>query len=93
MDIDEQQPTGSVLQSMETKLRSSLKIDFLEFIDTSGNCGSSYSVTIVSQDFKGKMTLGRHKLVNQILSDEISQLHAFSQKTYTPEQWEKEKSK
>ncbi|KAK6910802.1 hypothetical protein L486_05040 [Kwoniella mangroviensis CBS 10435] len=90
MDIDEQ-PQPTVLKSMEDKLRSNLKIEFLEFIDTSGNCGSSYSVTIVSGDFKGKMTLGRHKLVNQILSDEIAQLHAFSQKTLTPEQWEKEK--
>nr|XP_018261620.1 uncharacterized protein I303_06060 [Kwoniella dejecticola CBS 10117]OBR83778.1 hypothetical protein I303_06060 [Kwoniella dejecticola CBS 10117] len=77
MDVDEQPQT--VLQTMETKLKSNLKIDFLEFIDTSGNCGSSYSVTIVSPDFNKKMTLARHKLVNQILSDEIAQLHAFSQ--------------
>ncbi|WRT68541.1 uncharacterized protein IL334_005518 [Kwoniella shivajii] len=92
MDVDGETQL-SVLQSMEDKLRSNLKIDFVEFVDTSGNCGSSYSVTIVSPDFAKKMTLARHKLVNQILSDEIAQLHAFSQKTYTPEQWEKEKSK
>ncbi|WWC63438.1 uncharacterized protein I303_106040 [Kwoniella dejecticola CBS 10117] len=91
MDVDEQPQT--VLQTMETKLKSNLKIDFLEFIDTSGNCGSSYSVTIVSPDFNKKMTLARHKLVNQILSDEIAQLHAFSQKTFTPEQFAKEKTK
>ncbi|WWC71437.1 uncharacterized protein I206_105393 [Kwoniella pini CBS 10737] len=93
MEIDEQSESQTILQSMETKLRSNLKIEFLEFIDTSGNCGSSYSVTIVSSDFNKKITLARHKLVNQILSHEISQLHAFSQKTLTPEQWLKEKSK
>ncbi|WWC90483.1 uncharacterized protein L201_005419 [Kwoniella dendrophila CBS 6074] len=91
MDIDEQPQQQTVLKSMEEKLRSKMQIDFLEFIDTSGNCGSSYSVTIVSPDFNKKMTLARHKLVNQILSEEIAQLHAFSQKTLTPEQWVKEK--
>ncbi|WWD19181.1 hypothetical protein CI109_103639 [Kwoniella shandongensis] len=82
-----------IQQVMETKLRSNLNIDFVEFIDTSGNCGSSFSVTIVSRDFAKKLTLARHKLVNQILADEIAALHAFSQKTLTPEQWAKEQGK
>ncbi|WVR09481.1 hypothetical protein IAU60_006549 [Kwoniella sp. DSM 27419] len=92
MDVDESSQK-TVLQSMEEKLRTKLKIEHLEFIDTSGNCGSSYAVTIVSPDFAKKITLQRHKLVNQILSEEIAALHAFSQKTYTPEQWAKEQAK
>ncbi|KAK8854673.1 hypothetical protein IAR55_003412 [Kwoniella newhampshirensis] len=91
MDVDD--AVLPIQQVMENKLRSKLKIDFVEFIDTSGNCGSSFSVTIVSPDFAKKMTLARHKLVNQILADEIAELHAFSQKTLTPEQWAKEKGK
>ncbi|ORY35495.1 bola protein [Naematelia encephala] len=82
-----------IQQAIEDRLRSSLKIEHLEVTDTSGNCGSSYAVTIVSPDFAKKMTLARHKLVNQILVDEIAQLHAFSQKTLTPEQWAAEKAK
>jgi hypothetical protein len=31
-------------------------------VDTSGNCGGSYSVVVVSPDFRKKMTLARHKL-------------------------------
>ncbi|RSH87932.1 uncharacterized protein EHS24_000454 [Apiotrichum porosum] len=31
--------------------------------------------------------------VNQILAEEITELHAFSQKTFTPEQWAKEQAK
>ncbi|OCF32749.1 hypothetical protein I317_02113 [Kwoniella heveanensis CBS 569] len=92
MDVDEQYTTTvPIHKTMEDKLRSKLNVVHVDFVDTSGNCGSSYAVTIVSPDFAKKITLQRHKLVNQILSEEIAQLHAFSQKTLTPEQWEKEK--
>jgi stress-induced morphogen len=43
----------------------------------------------VSPVFEKKMTLARHRLVNTALKDEIARLHAFSQKSYTPEEWEK----
>ncbi|WVQ71961.1 hypothetical protein IAR50_001503 [Cryptococcus sp. DSM 104548] len=91
MEVDQAIPP--VERAMEQKLRENLEIHYLEFVDTSGNCGMSYAVTIVSPGFAKKITLQRHKLVNQILKDEIAQLHAFSQKTLTPEQWAKEQSK
>ncbi|CAK9784205.1 bola-like protein [Cutaneotrichosporon oleaginosum] len=78
---------------IEGKLRASLKVEHFEIVDTSGNCGSSFAVVIVAPDFARKMTLARHKMVNQILAEEIAQLHAFSQKTFTPEQWAKEQTK
>ncbi|KAH9466169.1 hypothetical protein MJO28_001190 [Puccinia striiformis f. sp. tritici] len=55
--------------------------------DISGGCGQSYEVLIVSPEFIGKTTLAKHRLVNERLKDEISELHAFSQKTFTPEQY------
>ncbi|TYJ58048.1 hypothetical protein B9479_001142 [Cryptococcus floricola] len=91
MEVDHDIPPVEL--AMEHKLRENLEIHYLEFVDTSGNCGMSYAVTIVSPGFAKKITLQRHKLVNQILKDEIAQLHAFSQKTFTPEQWAKEQSK
>jgi len=83
----------SVKDQMERILRANLDIQVLEIVDTSGNCGSSYALAIVSKDFAGKMMLARHKLVNQMLKSQIEQLHAFSQKTLTPQQWEAEKKK
>jgi len=62
-------------------------------VDISGGCGQSYEVLIVSPEFAGKTTLAKHRLVNERLHDEISQLHAFSQKTYTPEQYASSKEK
>ncbi|KAK1927152.1 bola protein [Papiliotrema laurentii] len=90
-----EEPSASVSMSqrIEQKLRSSLRIEHFDIVDTSGNCGSSFAVTIVSPDFAKKITLQRHKMVNQLLAEEIAALHAFSQKTLTPEQWATEKSK
>ena len=56
--------------------------------DVSGGCGQAYDVVIVSDTFQGLNTLKRHRMVNELLKDEIAQLHAFSQKTYTVSQYE-----
>ena len=56
------------------------------------DCGQKLEVVIVSPLFEGKGLLQRHRLVNEALSDEIAQLHAFSQKTLTPVQWTAKKS-
>lgn len=56
--------------------------------DVSGGCGQAYDVVIVSDAFAGLSTLKRHRMVNELLKDEIAQLHAFSQKTYTVSQYE-----
>ncbi|KAF8707569.1 BolA IbaG family, partial [Rhizoctonia solani] len=79
--------------SLETSLRNTFEPTHLEIQDTSNGCGENYAVVIVSKVFEGKMTLARHRLVNELLKDEISQMHAFSQKTYTPQQWETLKAK
>ena len=63
-------------------------IDTLFVSDVSGGCGQAFDVVIVSEQFEGKKTLQRHRLVNDCLKDEIASMHAFSQKTYTPKQFE-----
>ena len=47
----------------------------------------------MSPVFAKKMTLARHRLVNTALKDEIARLHAFSQKSYTPEEWAAQQAK
>lgn len=61
--------------------------------DVSGGCGQAYDVVIVSDQFEGKSTLQRHRLVHDRLKQEIAAMHAFSQKTYTRQQFEELKSK
>uniref|UniRef100_A0A336LPP7 dolichyl-P-Glc:Man9GlcNAc2-PP-dolichol alpha-1,3-glucosyltransferase n=1 Tax=Culicoides sonorensis TaxID=179676 RepID=A0A336LPP7_CULSO len=66
---------------------------FLEVVDQSDGCGGKFAAVIVSPEFQGKSLLQRHRLVNSALSEELKTIHAFSQKTFTPEQWEAEKAK
>jgi stress-induced morphogen len=77
-------------QSLEQKIKNLFSPMHLQVVDTSGGCGQSFDVLIVSEAFKGKGLLERHKMVNNGLKDEISSMHAFSQKTLSPEQWKKD---
>ncbi|KAG8729565.1 hypothetical protein FRC12_020884, partial [Ceratobasidium sp. 428] len=65
--------------ALEKSLRDAFNPTHLEIQDTSNGCGENYSVIIVSQAFEGKTTLARHRTVNELLKDDISQMHAFSQ--------------
>ena len=55
-------------------------------------CGAKFACIIVSPEFKDIKLLDRQRKVNEILEKEISELHAFELKTWTPEQWEKKKA-
>ncbi|GAA5935690.1 Bol2p [Sporobolomyces koalae] len=75
-------------ESLETKIRASWPdLTHVQVFDISGGCGASYEVIIVTPSFAGKTTLKRHREVNEKLKEEIAELHAFSQKTFTPEQF------
>jgi len=56
-----------------------------------GGCGQAFTAVIVSTEFAGKPSLRRHRLVNAALKDEIAQIHAWSARCLTPEEWEREK--
>jgi stress-induced morphogen len=61
-------------------------------VDESDGCGAKFSVIVVSSVFEGKPLLARHRLVNEILQEELKSIHALSIKAWTPEQWEQKKS-
>ncbi|CAG5929608.1 bolA-like protein 2 isoform 1-T2 [Menidia menidia] len=76
------------------KLTKELGAVHVDVEDTSPNrCAASFKVLVVSSQFEGKPLLQRHRMVNTCLADELKEIHAFEQKTLTPEQWEKQKSK
>jgi stress-induced morphogen len=57
--------------------------------DLSDGCGGKFSLLVVSEEFKGKPLLAQQRLVNGVLKDEISRIHAITLKTKTPEQYAK----
>ena len=49
---------------------------------------SHFKVMLVSDSFKGKLPVARHRMVNKILEDELSGgVHALALHTMTMEEW------
>ena len=79
--------------SIEHKL-AGLKPVHLEVVNEShmhsvpANSETHFKVTVVSDQFEGKMLVARHRLVNDILKDEFSGgVHAMALHTRTPDEW------
>lgn len=70
--------------------RSKLGAVHTEIQEQQGSCGASFDVTIVSPEFKGLSQLQRHRKVYAALKEEMKSIHAFIQKSYTPEEWAKQ---
>ncbi|XP_011788894.1 PREDICTED: bolA-like protein 2 [Colobus angolensis palliatus] len=88
--------TGMELSAeyLREKLQRDLEAEHVEVEDTTLNrCACSFRVLVVSAKFEGKPLLQRHRLVNACLAEELPHIHAFEQKTLTPEQWARERQK
>lgn len=49
---------------------------------------SHFKVVLVSDTFKGKLPVARHRMVNKVLEDELNgQIHALALHTMTMEEW------
>ncbi|PQP93737.1 protein BOLA2 [Prunus yedoensis var. nudiflora] len=51
---------GVTKEQVESSLTSKLNPAHLEVIDTSGGCGASFAIEVVSEKFEGKRLLERH---------------------------------
>ncbi|KAH6810103.1 BolA-like family protein [Perilla frutescens var. frutescens] len=81
-------------EQVESTLKSKLNPHHLDVTDTSGGCGASYSIEVVSEQFEGKRLLERHRLVNAALAEEMKHIHALSiTKALTPDQWKEQEAK
>lgn len=75
-------------ESLKSIIQERLEASLVQVEDMSGGCGQAFAVVIVSPLFKGKNKLMRHRLVNNALKEEIAVIHAFTQKGFTPEEWQ-----
>ena len=83
-----------VQATIEQKLTEALQPLHLEVINESGNHNvppgseSHFKVVIVSKAFEGKMLIKRHRLVNEVLAEELQGvIHALALHTYTEQEW------
>lgn len=84
----------TVQETIETKL-TALDPLHLEVDNESGNHNvapgseSHFKVTIVSTRFEGMRLLDRHRLINELLADELAgPVHALAIHAYTAANWE-----
>ncbi|KAH6838426.1 hypothetical protein AA0119_g3888 [Alternaria tenuissima] len=63
------------------KIKSELEPVKLEVQDISGGCGSMYAIQVESPKFKGLTVIKQHKLVNEVLKDEIKSWHGVQLRT------------
>jgi len=79
---------------IESKLNKAFEPQYLEVVNESfmhnvpKDSNSHFKVIIVSDCFEGKRLIARHRLIHQILADELHNgVHALSMHTYTLEEW------
>lgn len=79
---------------IEQKLQESLSPLHLEVHNESNmhnvpeGSESHFKIVAVSEIFESKMLLTRHRMINQLLANELSNgIHALSMHTMTPQEW------
>ncbi|KAI4945311.1 hypothetical protein J4E86_009198 [Alternaria arbusti] len=63
------------------KIKAELEPVKLEVQDISGGCGSMYAIQIESPKFQGLTVIKQHKMVNEVLKDEIKSWHGVQLRT------------
>ncbi len=86
----------SIQATIEKKLQSALSPVHLEVINESHmhnvppGSESHFKVVVASAEFEGKPLVARHRRVNEILAEELQQIHALALHTYTFDEWQEQ---
>ena len=83
-----------VQNTIQDKLSARFKSDYLSVENEShnhsvpANSETHFKVTIVCEEFEGLRLIMRHRLINELLAEELAgPVHALAMHTYTPTQW------
>ncbi|CAH0473183.1 unnamed protein product [Peronospora belbahrii] len=68
-------------QAMQLALQKQLDAVHVKVTDVSGGCGSMFDVQVVSAQFIGQSRVKQHRLVNEILKEEIKSMHGLTIRT------------
>ncbi|KAF2100477.1 bola-like protein, partial [Rhizodiscina lignyota] len=63
------------------KIKAGLSPETLEVQDISGGCGSMYAIDIASPRFHGLSVIKQHRLVNEVLGEDIKKWHGVQLRT------------
>lgn len=88
-----------IQQALEHKLKTHFSPSVLQVINESPNHNtpegseSHFRVLIVSYKFQNLSSVKRHQMVYGVIKQELERVHAFSQHTFTPEEWSEKEGK
>lgn len=77
----EEPPMDDYEKKIFDLLQDSFKPKNLQVKDVSGGCGSMFAILVESEKFKGITMIKQHRLVNEVLKDEISKWHGIQLRT------------
>ena len=87
-----------VQQIIQDKIKKRFQFDYLNIDNESNNHSvpanseTHFKVTIVCEEFEGLRLIMRHRLINELLAEELAgPVHALALHTYTPAQWVEKK--
>jgi len=86
----------SLREHIERKLGAAFATSHLEVVNESGrhnvppDSEMHFKVTLVSDDFRGKPMVARHRMIYACLSEEMAgPIHALALHTYTVTEWQR----
>lgn len=87
----------TIQADIEQKLANHIHAKHLEVVNESNNHNvpvgseSHFKVVIVSEDFADKKLLQRHRMINEVLAEELQgKIHALAMHTYTEAEWQEQ---
>ncbi len=88
----------TIQANIEEKITEAMQPEYLEVANESHmhnvppGSESHFKVTVVTNEFEGKMLVARHRMLNQLLKSELEgPVHALSLNTLTPSEWQEKK--
>ncbi len=85
----------TIQANIEEKISGALQPEYLEVANESHmhnvppGSESHFKVTVVTTEFEDKILVARHRILNQLLKEELDgPVHALSLNTLTPEEWQ-----
>jgi len=73
-------------QKMISILRNRFpQAQLIEVTDVSGGCGAMFDINVVAPEFKGLNTVKQHRIINEVLKEEIKDMHGLRIYTSIPQ--------
>ncbi|KAK9374550.1 bola protein [Lipomyces chichibuensis] len=80
-NAEQDAPLNNYEKYLSSKLMDAFEPSKLSVRDISGGCGSMFAISIVSKSFKGVSMIQQHRMVNEVLADEIKEWHGVQLNT------------